>query len=101
MNKSFREIFEEAEPRNFLKKSIDESRAVDSMEFASQLGHPKYQNLSFDAGVADEAVVLFLDIRGFTRLSLELPNDELVRILQRLTIASVLTIRQFGGYVGE
>jgi class 3 adenylate cyclase len=65
------------------------------------MGHPKYQGLSFEATAEAEAVVMFLDIRGFTSLSLELDNEELARILQKLTRASVRAIKQFGGYVGE
>jgi class 3 adenylate cyclase len=42
-----------------------------------------------------------MDVRGFTRLSIELENDELIRILQKLSIASVATVYHRGGYIGD
>ena len=96
MDKSFRELFDESD--SLLEKRAG-GAAVDSLFFAQEMGHPKYQGL--DATAEAEAVVMFLDVRGFTRLSLELENDELVRILQKLTAASVRSVRQFGGYIGE
>ena len=98
MDKSFRELFQEAD--GVLEKRAGQA-AADSLYFAEDIGHPQYQALSFDATVGARAVIMFLDIRGFTRLSLELENEELVRILQRLTAASVRAVRQFGGYVCE
>ena len=98
MDKSFRDLFDES-------STLIEKRAaggpVESLYFAEELGHPMYQGLSFGESAEAEAVVMFLDVRGFTRLSLELENDELVRILRKLTAASVRAVRQFGGYVGE
>jgi class 3 adenylate cyclase len=98
VDKSFRELFDESD--RLLEKRAGKA-AMDALYFAEEIGHPKYQNLSFDATAEAEAVVMFLDIRGFTSLSLELENDELVRILQKLTAASVKSVRQFGGYIGE
>jgi class 3 adenylate cyclase len=67
----------------------------------ARIGHPRYQNLTFGQTHKAPAVVLFLDIRGFTRLSIELENDELIRILQKLSVASVATVYQNGGYIGD
>jgi adenylate cyclase len=48
-----------------------------------------------------QGTILFLDIRGFTKLSLALPNKELVDILQAMTVASVRAVHHFGGHVIE
>ena len=98
MDKSFRELFDES---GALVEKRAGKAAFDSMYSAEELGHPQYQALSFEATTEATGVVMFLDVRGFTRLSLELENDELVRILQRLTAASVRSVRQFGGYIVE
>jgi class 3 adenylate cyclase len=66
-----------------------------------QIGHPRYKELPFGQSEKANAVVLFLDVRGFTRLSIELENDELIRILQKLSIACVATVYQHGGYIGD
>ena len=66
-----------------------------------QIGHPRYKELPFGQSERANAVVLFLDVRGFTRLSIELENDELIRILQKLSIACVATVYQHGGYIGD
>jgi class 3 adenylate cyclase len=98
MERTFRELFEES---GVLPEKRPAQKALDSMEFSEGLGHPNYQGLSFEATAEADGVVMFLDVRGFTRLSLDLDNEELVRILQKLTAASVKAIRQFGGYVVE
>lgn len=98
MDKSFQELFDES-------GALLEKRAgrapIDSQLSVEHLGHPNYQELGFQESAEAEAVVMFLDVRGFTRLSLELENDELVRILKKLTAASVRAVRQFEGYIGE
>src|SRR4051812_707046 len=70
-------------------------------QVGKQIGHPRYQHLSFGQVEKANAIVLFMDVRGFTRLSIELENDELIRILQKLSIASVATVYHRGGYVGD
>jgi class 3 adenylate cyclase len=70
-------------------------------QVGKQIGHPRYQQLEFGRVERANAVVLFMDVRGFTRLSIELENDELIRILQRLSIASVATVYHRGGYIGD
>jgi class 3 adenylate cyclase len=70
-------------------------------QVGKQVGHPRYQHLNFGQVQKANANVLFMDIRGFTRLSIELENDELIRILQKLSIASVATVYHRGGYIGD
>jgi class 3 adenylate cyclase len=57
--------------------------------------------LAFGQTHKADTAVLFLDIRGFTRLSIELENEELIRILQKLSIASVATVYKNGGFIGD
>jgi class 3 adenylate cyclase len=82
-----------------------QGRALDSVAADSgvmlTLGHPEYEYLQIGQSVEASAVVLFLDIRGFTKLSFVLPNEELLVILQALTAASVISVLQLGGHVIE
>jgi class 3 adenylate cyclase len=73
----------------------------DLTRVGGQIGHPRYQDLPFGQTHKADAAVLFLDIRGFTRLSIELENEELIRILQKLSIASVATVYKNGGFIGD
>ena len=65
------------------------------------LGHPDFEHLKVGETQEGQGVILFLDIRGFTKLSLVLENDELLRILQALTEAAVRVVIQYGGHVIE
>jgi class 3 adenylate cyclase len=66
-----------------------------------ELGHPEFKHLRVGEKKEGQGVVFFLDIRGFTKLSIALPNHELVWILQALTEAAVRSVSQFGGHVIE
>jgi hypothetical protein len=68
---------------------------------STDLGHPDYTALQVGDTVEGQGVILFLDIRGFTKLSIALPNQELVAILQALTEASVRVVHHFKGHVIE
>lgn len=66
-----------------------------------ELGHPEYLNLHAGESRTASAVVSFIDIRGFTKLSFVLESQELLRIVQGLTQASINVITDAGGYIGE
>ena len=68
---------------------------------AKEIGHPRYSDLELGDVQRANAIVLFMDVRGFTRLSIELENEELIRILQKLSIASVATVYHRGGFIGD
>jgi len=65
------------------------------------LGHPDFEDLQIGEIAEGKGVVFFLDIRGFTKLSFVLPNEELLLILLALTAASVRSVVRFGGHVIE
>jgi len=65
------------------------------------LGHPDYEDLEPFETVPGTVVVFFMDIRGFTKLSIALDNQELIRILQAITVASILSIKSFNGHIAE
>jgi len=94
---SFRRVYDKSTP---LTKS---ARALDSalIEGAAALGHPEYVNLQAGESLLANAVVSFVDIRGVTRLSFALESTELFRVIQALTEASIQTIHDGGGYIGE
>jgi len=102
---SFEEFFSNAYKRaqtTGLRKSVE---ARDSAGFqvtaGAELGHPDFEHLKVGEKKEAQGVVFFLDIRGFTKLSFVLPNDELLWILQALTEAAIRSVIQFGGHVME
>jgi class 3 adenylate cyclase len=74
---------------------------AESAKLGAALGHPNFESLTIGQTAESKALVFFLDIRGFTKLSFIYTNEELLRILQALTAASVISITQFGGHVIE
>jgi class 3 adenylate cyclase len=65
------------------------------------LGHPEYINMKPGQTQSASAVVGFVDIRGVTKLSFALEADDLLRVIQSLTEASIRAIHEGGGYIGE
>ena len=104
--RAFKEIFSNAYSRarggEDLAKSVQlrESRGF-GIQAGASLGHPDFEHLQVGQTAMGLGVVFFLDIRGFTKLSFVLPNEELLAILQALTMASVVSVLQFGGHVIE
>jgi len=73
-----------------IKKSLSEG-----------LGHPNFTDMKYGEIIPGSIIVFFMDIRGFTKISIALDNEELIRILQATTIASIYSVRKFGGYIIE
>ncbi|MDW7669382.1 MAG: adenylate/guanylate cyclase domain-containing protein [Bacillota bacterium] len=100
--KSFSELFKSAyngyEHRDIVE--FAEKQAIHK-SLTGGLGHPEYEDIELFEVVPGNLVVLFMDIRGFTKLSIALDNEELIRILQSITVASILSVRNFGGYIAE
>ena len=67
----------------------------------AMLGHPEYVALQPGETRISSAVVTFVDIRGFTKISFVLDPNDLLRIVQALTEASIKVITDGGGYIGE
>jgi adenylate cyclase len=65
------------------------------------LGHPNFTDMEYGEIIPGSIIVFFMDIRGFTKISIALDNEELIRILQATTIASIYSVRKFGGYIIE
>jgi class 3 adenylate cyclase len=105
-DRSFKDLFSNAYQRakstDVLAKSLQlsESQAPEILA-GRALGHPDFEYLQVGQMATGQGVVFFLDVRGFTKLSFVLPNDELLAILQALTMASVISVLQFGGHVIE
>jgi class 3 adenylate cyclase len=104
--RSFKDLFSSAYQRakrtDELAKSL---QATDSLTIEKRagaaLGHPDFEHLKVGQTAIGQGVVFFLDIRGFTKLSFVLSNEELLAILQALSMASVASVLQFGGHVIE
>jgi class 3 adenylate cyclase len=85
-----------------LRKSVEARDSAGLQVTAgAELGHPDFEHLKVGEKKEAQGVVFFLDIRGFTKLSFVLPNDELLWILQALTEAAIRSVIQFGGHVIE
>lgn len=96
---TFRAIYR-PQPLTMLEKAA-RATFTDHVRAAQELGHPEYVNLQAGESKTANAVVSFIDIRGFTKLSFVLGPDELLRIVQGLTEASINVITDGGGYIGE
>jgi adenylate cyclase len=98
--KTFRSIYK---PSAFTLLEKAAARTEDAIQAtsAAQLGHPEYLHLKPGETREATAVVSFIDIRGFTKLSFVLDPQELLRIVQGLTQASINVIVDGGGYIGE
>lgn len=76
-------------------------QTIDAAFGQRKLGHPEFEKLAILERKKSKSTVLFLDIRGFTKLSFSRENEELLGIIQAVTLASVEEIADNGGYVGE
>lgn len=104
--RTFKELFSnayrQAKSTGAVRKSLQANDSLVPQKFAGKaLGHPGFEYLQVGQTATGQGVVFFLDIRGFTKLSFVLPNEELLAILQALTMASVASVLQFGGHVIE
>ena len=98
-NRNFSEIYnsiyENSKNNRDLFFGMNETRAALTEGF----GHPGFVDLKYGEIISGNIIVLFMDIRGFTKISVALENEELIRILQATTIASIYSVRKFGGYI--
>lgn len=105
-DRSFEELFSSAYGRARASGTSKVAEARDSLpllkaEAIERLGHPDFEHLRVGETKEGRGVVFFLDIRGFTKMSFVLSNNELLWILQALTDAAVNSVIQFGGHVME
>lgn len=79
---------------------LGEMKSIFNKSASTGLGHSKVTDVEIGETIPGSLIV-FMDIRGFTKMSIALDNQELVKILQAITAASIISIRQYGGYVAE
>jgi class 3 adenylate cyclase len=105
--KNFGDVFRSAyQPKRFQEQLTKQASAGLQLPqpvqaSAVSLGHPEYIALQPGETRTSNAVVAFVDIRGFTKISFVLDPADLLRIVQALTEASIRVIRDGGGYIGE
>ncbi|HHU83495.1 MAG TPA: adenylate/guanylate cyclase domain-containing protein [Firmicutes bacterium] len=80
---------------------LGEMKSIFNKSASTGLGHSKVTDVEIGETIPGSLIVFFMDIRGFTKMSIALDNQELVKILQAITAASIISIRQYGGYVAE
>ncbi len=72
------------------------------LEAAADFDHPAVDRLGLNQAVEGEAAVLFLDIRGYTRLSMALARPEAARILDAVISASIKVLRdRYGAHIQD
>jgi len=100
--RSFGEIFDQvyADPKRNGEIVLSEANEI-RKSFSAGLGHPHFDDIQLGETIPGTLIVFFMDIRGFTKMAIALGNDELVKILQAITIASIYSVQRFGGYVAE
>jgi class 3 adenylate cyclase len=100
--RSFNDLFESAYGSARVQKVARSSSAAGLAAAGTKaLGHPEYDFLQIGQAVEGKALVMFLDIRGFTKLCFVYSNEGLLKILQALVEAAVKSVAQFGGHTLE
>lgn len=101
--RSFSEIYKSVydKPSQHYDAVLGEMKSILNKSVSTGLGHPKVTEVEIGETIPGSLIVFFMDIRGFTKMSIALDNEELVKILQAITAASIISIRQYGGYVAE
>jgi class 3 adenylate cyclase len=92
-----------------LRERLSASQPVATMKLsestikkrAADLDHPMYRDLELGRWVDQYSAVLFLDIRGFTRLSMALPVDETARILNAVISVAADRLRAYGAHIND
>jgi adenylate cyclase len=98
--RSFENIYQTIyENPQYIKETFATEMKSINKSFTDGIGHPNLQNLQYGEVRQGSIIVFFMDIRGFTKISIALKNEELIRVLQATTIASVISVKQYGGYV--
>lgn len=98
--RSFTDIFKSVyDQPNQRFDAVGEQRTV----INKSIGLSQSELIEVEIGetVPGSLIVFFIDIRGFTKMSIALDNAELVKILQAITAASIISIEQYGGHVAE
>lgn len=101
--RSFSEIYKSVydKPSQQFDTVLGEMKSILNKSVSTGLGHPKVIDVEIGETIPGSLIVFFMDIRGFTKMSIALDNQELVKILQAITAASIISIRLYGGYVVE
>ncbi|MCQ1529516.1 adenylate/guanylate cyclase domain-containing protein [Lutispora saccharofermentans] len=101
--RSFSEIYKSIydKPSQWHDAVFAETKSIINKSISTGLGHPQVTDVEIGETIPGSLIVFFMDIRGFTKMSIALDNEELVKILQAITAASIISIRQYGGYVAE
>lgn len=67
----------------------------------ADLDYPAFSELELGRHIDDYAAVLFLDIRGFTRLSMALPVQETARIVNAVVGAAAARLRHYQAHIND
>jgi class 3 adenylate cyclase len=88
------------ELRSRLSTDVQLSEAMAVAKHAA-MDHPSFVDLALGQHLDDYAVVLFLDIRGFTRLSMALPVEHTARIVDAVVGAAASRLREYGAHIND
>jgi len=96
----FREQLRERLSPNYGATNVQLSESA-VQKRAGDLDHPRYRDLELGQFVDQYSAVLFLDIRGYTRLSMALSLGEAGRILNAVISVAADQLRDYGAHIND
>jgi len=78
---------------------LSEARAT--LGKRASLDHPAFDDLALGHHLDEYAAVLFLDIRGFTRLAMGLPIEDTARIVDAVVGAAAARLREYDAHIND
>lgn len=94
--------FERAFQERF-NQGIDLSASLVKAREAADLDHPNFSDLAYGEARPGEGVVMFLDIRGYTRLAMAFANrpEETAKIIDAVVGGAVEVLPHYGAHVND
>jgi class 3 adenylate cyclase len=85
---------------NGIELAASEFRALKE---AADLDHPSYTDLELGQAVLGEAAILFLDIRGYTRLAMAFSDrpSETAKIIDAVVGSAVQALPEYGAHIND
>jgi len=84
-----------------LAKAAQFSEEISRAGYRPVIGHPDYEYLQVGETDPGTIVAFFMDIRGFTKLAIARPNTDVVRVLQAILAASIVSVLEYDGHVAD
>lgn len=95
--------FERAFKERFHEAVELSAGTIRTLKEAADLDHPSYTKLQLGAAMPGEAVVFFLDIRGYTRLAMAFADrpTETAKIIDAVVGGAVQALPEYGAHIND